>query len=87
MYNLVFIKFKAKIKSKIFLNSRDPLATIDDKKRVSEWLVPPKKNDVPPSKGDDEVFPREPLTWRKVEKSSEAITKKRKSSRTKQENV
>ena len=61
LHKLVFVKFNAKIKSKISLNNKDPLAAINDEERVIEWPLPLKKNGAPPLKRDEEVFPREPL--------------------------
>ena len=61
LHNLFFVKFNAKIKNKISSINRDPLAAIDDEKRVTDWLVPPKTNGAPASESDDEVFPEEGL--------------------------
>ena len=83
MHNLVFVKFNAKINSKTSSINRDPAAAIDDEKRVTDWLVPPKTNGALASESDDEVFPGKGLTWRQVEKSSGATIKRRKSLRTK----
>ena len=80
---MVFVKFNARLRNKLTLKNRDPLCAYDDEERVTDWLVPPKRNGGPHIDSDDEVFPGEGLSWRQVAKSMGANPKRRKSVRTK----
>lgn len=60
MYDLVFVKFNARLNNKHVLD-RDPLTAYDEAE-VTEWLENVKHTKAAQIDSDDEVFAREQLT-------------------------
>ena len=58
LHNLDYVKFNAWLKNKIFIPNRDTLVTYNEKKKITEWLVPDKRNG---KAIDDEDFQGEQL--------------------------
>lgn len=47
IHDLVFVKFNARLKNKLAIQNRDPLVAYNQEHKITEWLVPNKRNDKP----------------------------------------
>ncbi|KAK8934929.1 hypothetical protein KSP39_PZI014532 [Platanthera zijinensis] len=62
--DFVFVKFNVMLKSKHVNISRDPISAKNlDEGKVVEWLIGSSEGD---NENEEEVFPREGLTWQQL---------------------